>query len=128
MSKPVSIKLLLWIDCTAAFLAGLLLFVLHTKFSLFFGLPVALLLTQAVLNFIYGSLSFYLFRQSSPSIRLIAVLVGANLLYATTSLLLAFYFSSQATVYGLIYLFAEFFLISLLAILEWKTINVYERR
>jgi hypothetical protein len=43
MFKSISLKKILWLDCSAAFVAGLFLFILKSKLAPFFNLPESLL-------------------------------------------------------------------------------------
>ena len=110
---------LLWIDGLGALIVGLLVVGLSGFLSSFYGLPRGILLFTGVVNLIYCSYSLTLAARSSRSLRLIKILVVANLAWTPVCFTLAALYFEGATVFGLIHLIGEGIYVGSLACLEW---------
>lgn len=123
MNKLFSLRKLLWIDGTAALLAGTILLIFNSRLATLFNLPENLIVAQGVTNFIYCSYSLSLARHTVNSKRSVSILAVANASYALLALCLLVYFFQTASIYGILYLLAEVLFIGLLAVLEWRKIK-----
>jgi hypothetical protein len=112
---------LLWVDCTAAALAGVAVLALSGWLSRLYGLPRNLLLFIGGVNLLYGCYSFSLARRARRPRYLINLLVFANLAWAVVCVGLAVgVFWAHATPFGFGQLIGEAFFVGGLAALEWK--------
>lgn len=111
---------LLWIDCTAAALAGVLVLLLRDWLSVLQGLPSSLLLFIGIVNILYASYSFSLVTRAYRSQPQILLLVAGNLAWAAVCVGLAIHFLPSATVWGLAHLVGEAVFVGGLAVAEWK--------
>ncbi len=96
----MSLKHLLWLDCAAAFISGVVMLILSAWLC-------------------YGAFSFSLARRASRPRSLIVLLVAANFVWSGVCLSAAVLLASTASVFGLIHLAAESVLVGGLASLEW---------
>jgi hypothetical protein len=110
---------LLWVDCTAAALAGVTVIALSGWLSRLEGLPREVLLFTGVVNLLYASYSFSLAIRAERPMALIKALVFANLGWVPVCLGLAVVFREQATVFGFAHLVGEAVFVGGLAVLEW---------
>lgn len=110
---------LLWIDCTAAAVAGVAVLTLGGWLSRLYALPHELLLFTGGVNLLYGAYSFSLAVRMQRPMSLIKLLVGANLGWAVVCLGLAVAYGSQATLFGIAHLAGEALFVGGLAVLEW---------
>ncbi|MEZ4425769.1 MAG: hypothetical protein R3E98_20410 [Gemmatimonadota bacterium] len=108
-------------DCGAAALVGTLVLLASGPLSAFEGLPRGLLLFTGAVNLIYASFSFSLAVRPRRPLRLLRLLVAANLAWVPVCLALAFAFADRASVFGLIHLIGEAVFVGLLASLEWRS-------
>ena len=113
-------KNLLWIDCIAGGLAGVLVLSLSGWLSRLHGLPRELLLLNGAVNLLYASYSFSLAVRTRRPPPLIKVLVFANLSWAVVCLWLVTVFSGSATVFGIGHLVGEAVFVGGLAGLQWR--------
>ena len=111
---------LLWIDCSAAALAGVAVIWLADWLSAVQALPRTLLLGIGAANLAYACYSFTLANRAHRPQYLIDCLVAGNVLWALVCLGLAVYFWSIATVWGLLHLIGEAIFVGGLAALEWR--------
>jgi hypothetical protein len=118
-STPV-IKNLLWIDCIAGALAGVLVLMWSGWLSNLHALPREMLLLNGGANLLYASFSFSLAVRARRPRTLINVLVLANLSWALVCLCLAVTFAGSATVFGIAHLVGEAIFVGGLAGLEWR--------
>lgn len=114
---------LLWIDCTAAWVAGVAVLSLNDWLSRLQALPQDLLLFIGATNLLYGCYSFTLAIRSHRPRSSLTILVGANLGWACVCISLGTHFASSATVWGLGHLFGEALFVGGLAGLEWRWRN-----
>lgn len=111
---------ILWIDCTAAALAGIAVLTFSGWLSVLYALPQGLLLFTGAVNLLYGSYSFTLAMRAIRPRSLINLLVLANLLWTVVCLGLAAVFGGSASLFGIGHLVGEAAFVGSLAILEWK--------
>ena len=116
----VLLRKLLWVDCIAAGLAGVILLMLSGWLSNVYALPRGLLVFNGVVNLLYASYSFTLARQTRRSRYLIYLLVFANLTWSAACVAMAWVFSGTATLFGLGHLVGEAIFVGGLAMLEWS--------
>jgi hypothetical protein len=114
------LRRLLWIDCAAGALAGVLVLTLSPWLSRLYGLPRALLLFIGTTNLLYASFSFSLARRGERPMSLIKLLVFANAAWVPVCLGLAVTFREAATVFGMGQLIGEALFVGGLAALEWR--------
>ncbi len=115
---------LLWIDCTAAAIAGTAMLLLSSWLSALQALPQELLQAIGIVNLVYAAYSFSLARRLRAPRGLIHGLVVANLLWALTCLGLALHFWSIATFWGIAHLVGEALFVGGLSLLEWRSCAV----
>lgn len=111
---------LLWVDCTAAALAGAAVVAFSGWLSRLYALPRDLLLLIGAVNLLYGCYSFSLAVRARRPKHLLNVLVFANLAWAAVCLGLAVVFWRPATPFGLTQLIGEAVFVGGLAGLEWS--------
>lgn len=114
---------LLWIDCIAGALAGVMVLMFSGWLSGLHALPRELLLLNGAVNLLYASYSFSLARRPRRPRALINLLVFANLGWAVVCLWLVRVFAESATVFGIGHLFFEAVFVGGLAGLEWRWRN-----
>ncbi len=114
------LRKLLWIDCTAAACAGVLVLTLSGWLSDLYGLPWELLQFIGAVNLLYGSYSFSLARRAKRPVPLIKLLVCANAGWVGVCLGLTAIFEEQATGFGIGHLVGEALFVGSLAALEWR--------
>ena len=110
----------LWIDCTAAALAGVVVLLFREWLSALQALPSPLLLFIGMVNILYACYSFTLATRAYRSQSMIILLVAGNLVWATVCLGLAMHFLASATVWGIAHLLGEAIFVGSLAAVEWK--------
>lgn len=111
---------LLWADCIAGAVAGVMVLMFSGWLSTLHGLPRELLLANAAANLLYASYSFSLARRPTRPRASINLLVFANLAWAVVCLGLVGVFAESATVFGIGHLVAEAVFVGGLAGLEWR--------
>lgn len=111
---------LLWVDCTAAALAGAAVLAFSGWLSRLYALPRDLLLLIGAVNLLYGCYSFSLAVRARRPKHLLNVLIFANLAWAAVCLGLAVAFWQPATPFGLAQLIGEAVFVGGLAGLEWR--------
>lgn len=110
---------LLWIDCGAAALAGVLVLLFTPWLAGLYGLPQGLLQGIGAVNLLYGAYSFSLALRGRRPLALIALLVVANGAWAVACLAMALRFAGSATGFGLLHLVGEALFVGGLAACEW---------
>ena len=111
---------LLWIDCTAAGLAGATMLVLSGWLSALYALPRSLVVVLGVINLAYGAFSFSLARRDCRPLALIAGLAAANVAWAVSCGIIAGALTDTASVFGLAHLVGEGLFVGGLGALEWR--------
>ena len=115
----MSLKHLLWLDCAAAFISGVVMLMLSAWLSRVYAVPHGLLVAMGMISLCYGAFSFSLARRALRPRPLILLLVAANFVWSGVCLSAAVLLASTASVFGLIHLAAESVLVGGLAWLEW---------
>lgn len=110
---------ILWLDCTAAALAGAAVLALSEWLSGLYSLPRGLLVFIGAVNLLYGAYSFSLARQAPRPLALIKLLVVANAAWVFVCLGLLLRFREQVSVFGVLHLAGEALFVGSLAALEW---------
>ncbi|MDC6170492.1 hypothetical protein [Paucibacter sp. XJ19-41] len=111
---------LLWIDGSAAALAGSLCLLLSPALAQLHALPQNLLQLIGVVNLLYAAYSFCLAMRASRPRLLITLLVIANSVWAAVCLGMAASFAGTASIFGLAHLVGEAVFVAGLARLEWQ--------
>jgi hypothetical protein len=117
---PTRFRNLLWIDCTGAAVAGVLVIALSGWLGPLEGLPREVLLFTGAMNLLYGSYSFSLARRRERPMRLIKLLVVANLAWAVVCIGILAAFFESATPFAFLHLAGEAVYVGGLAVLEWR--------
>ena len=110
----------LWIDATAAALAGVVVLFVSGWLSGWYGLPQELLISIGVVNLVYASYSGSLAMRMRRPKALILFLVSANLLWSVVCVILALIYRDTATLFGLAHLLGEALFVGGLGGLEWR--------
>lgn len=111
---------LLWIDCSAGLVAGVVVLGLKPWLAVWTGLPGGLLLVIGVANLAYGCFSLSLAVRPVRPMGLIQLLVFANLAWAVLCLFWAARFHAEVRVLGLVQLVGEAVLVGGLGGVEWR--------
>jgi hypothetical protein len=111
---------LLWVDCSAALLAGLAVLSLSRWLSQLYAVPRELLIGVGFANLAYGTFSFILARRSRRPRSQIVLLVVANATWAALCALLAALLAETASGFGLAHFIGEGIFVGGLAGLEWN--------
>jgi hypothetical protein len=111
---------LLWVDCAAGALAGVLVLSLSGWLSRLYSMPVGVLYFMGMVNLLYAAYSFCLaIRRTRPRV-LITLLATANGVWALVCLGMAAHFFETATIFGIGQLVGEAIFVGGLASLELK--------
>lgn len=113
-------KRLLWVDCTAALVAGVAVLLLNRQLNTLYALPSNLLYLNGIANLAYASYSFSLAIRARRPMPLIYLLVALNTAWVILCLILAVAFWTTATPFGILHLVGEAVFVGGLAILEWN--------
>ena len=111
---------LLWVDCIAGGMVGIVVMLASYWLSQWYQLPQTLVLFTGIANLAYGCYSFSLARQPKRPKTLIFILVIANLVWAIMCLYWAITYSGTASWLGLAHLILEALFVGGLALLEWR--------
>ncbi len=111
---------LLWIDCTAGALAGILVLALSGWLAPLEGLPREVLLFTGAMNLVYASYSCSLAVRRVRPLPLVTLLVAANLAWVPVCVALAVAYRAVATPFGFAHLLGEALFVGGLALLEWR--------
>ncbi len=111
---------LLWIDCSAALLAGMAVLSFVEEFSGFYQLPEPFLMMIGLINVAYATYSFSLAARPRRPRWMIRLLVLANLTWAVLCVRWFIIYLDSAGVFGLAHLLGEAILVSGLALFEWR--------
>jgi hypothetical protein len=121
--KRISLRRLLWFDCTAAAVAGTAMLALAGLLARLLGLPRAMIVFIGLVNLAYGAFSFSLARQPTPPRGRVKALVVANLSWVGACVAMALYFAGPGSWPGAIYMLAEGAFVGLLATLEARRLK-----
>lgn len=114
------LKRLLWVDCTAGAIVGVVVITFTGWLSQLEGLPRKVLLFTGVVNLLYACCSFSLAIQAERPMLLIKLLVFANLTWVPVCMVLVMFFWEQASPIGFAHLVCEAIFVGGLAVLEWN--------
>lgn len=114
---------LLWIDCVAGAVVGVVVLSASGWLSGMLGLPVELLWITGAANLLYASYSFSLARRSRRSMRSVLFLIGANAAWPLLCVRWMIVHASTITALGVAHLLAEAAFVGGLAVLEWRCRN-----
>jgi hypothetical protein len=111
---------LLWVDCIAGGIVGVVVVLASYWLSKWYQLPQSLVLFTGIANLAYGCYSFFLARQSNRPKVLVIFLVVANMFWAIFCVYLGFVYRDTASWLGIAHLVLEALFVGGLAILEWR--------
>ncbi|TIH10466.1 hypothetical protein [Pseudomonas leptonychotis] len=117
------IKNLLWVDCTAGAVAGLLVVLFSGWLSGLYAIPENLLLLIGATNLVYACYSFSLARRAKREKVLINILISANALWAFVCMGIATQYLGTMTLLGSVHLAGEAIFVGGLAALELRWRN-----
>ncbi len=112
---------LLWIDCTGAVIAGVLVLLLSRWLGALEGLPHEVLIFTGTANLLYGSYSFSLAVRKKCPMHLLKMLVVANLMWPLVCIGILFQYHQVITPFACIHLAGEALYVGGLAIVEWRS-------
>lgn len=112
-------KNILWIDCGAAALAGMLVLFAVQCLSSLYHLPKNVIIFIGCVNLLYACYSFLLANYKNRSILLINMLVVANSMWGLICLIMLWMFWQEITIFAIIHILGEAFFVSSLARLEY---------
>lgn len=119
---------LLWIDCSAAALAGTTVLLFCSALTKLHELPEGFLSFVGAVNLLYGACSFSLAIRAKRPLPLIRLLSIANIAWAATCLWWVFAFRDSASAFGLAHLLFEAAFVGSLGCLEWRWQNALVAR
>jgi hypothetical protein len=111
---------LLWVDCIAGGIVGVVTLLINPWLSQWYELPRNLVVLMGAANLLYASYSFSLAIRSTRPRTLILLLIAANLVWAICCLWWAFRFYDTASFFGLAHLLLEALFVGGLALFEWR--------
>ncbi|MEZ4702496.1 MAG: hypothetical protein R2834_19340 [Rhodothermales bacterium] len=111
---------LLWFDCSAGALVGVLVLIFSGWLSRLEGLPEGVLLFTGAANLVYAAYSFSLAVRPERPMRLIKVLAIANMAWAPVCIGLIAAFAGAATPFGFVHLGGEAVFVGVLGAVEWR--------
>jgi hypothetical protein len=111
---------LLWVDCTAGGVVGVLVLALSGWLSELYQLPLPVVLVMGAANLLYASYSFSLAVRKVRPMPLLVVLVVANGVWAVGCVVAAVVFAGTASPLGLATLVSEGLFVGGLAAVEWR--------
>lgn len=114
------IRNILWLDCTAAALAGLVVLSFSTQLSDWYAAPEALLRFIGAVNIAYACYSFSLAARTRRSEISIGLLAWANGAWAVVCLCIAAILAQTLSPLGFIHIVGEAAFVGGLARLEWR--------
>lgn len=113
-------KNILWLDCTAALLAGALVLSFPEWLSALYTMPEDLLLFIGAVNLLYTCYSFSLAIRARRPLFLIKLLAVANASWALVCIAIFAKFAGSLSLWGGGHLLGEALFVGGLAALEWK--------
>ncbi|MEF9957589.1 MAG: hypothetical protein RSA22_13440 [Acinetobacter sp.] len=112
-------KNILWIDCGAAAIAGLMVLFTGQWLSEFYHLPKRIVIFIGCVNLLYACYSFTLANYQKRPILLINILVFANSTWVFVCLLILWMFWDEMTIFAVIHILGEAVFVGTLAKLEY---------
>lgn len=117
---PMSPKNLLWIDCGAAAVGGVLVLSLSHGLSRLHGLPRDVLIFIGAASLVYATCGFALARREQRPKALIVLLATANAAWALVCVSILLVYSATASAFAVAHLLSEAAFVTTLAVLEWR--------
>lgn len=111
---------LLWVDCSAGAVVGILVLALSVWLSKLYQLPHSFVLFMGGANLAYAAYSFSLARRATRPKALLWLLIAANLTWGVLCFWWAFSYWGTASVFGLAQLLGEGIFVGGLACVEWR--------
>ena len=128
---PRRARAILWLDGSAACVAGLVVLALHEALAQLHAFPPALVLFIGAVNLAYscysGTLAFRASRGHTPSRRAIGILVVANLAWVAVCAAIVAITASTASIFGLAHVGLEGLFVGALAIVEYRRVRPFAR-
>lgn len=116
---PVN-KNILWIDCAAGALAGVITLLLSAWLSALYAIPEDILLFIGAANLLYACYSFSLAIRSQRPESLVKLLVLANATWSLVCIGIIAKHAGTVTLLGSLHIVGEAIFVGRLAFLEWK--------
>ena len=113
-------KNILWVDCTAAAFAGLIVLLAAQWLSQLYHLPKGIIVFVGCVNFLYACYSFTLANYKKRALFLINILVIANSIWVLVCLVILWLFWQQMTIFAVIHIAGEAAFVGALARLEYQ--------
>lgn len=110
---------LLWTDCTAGAVVGVVVLALSGWLSDLHDLPRSVLVFTGVMNLAYASYSFSLARRQMRPRVLVQILAIANMAWAPVCIILSVMHWESASVFGHLHLLGEAAFVGGLGAYEW---------
>ncbi|MEL7167946.1 MAG: hypothetical protein AAGN64_01220 [Bacteroidota bacterium] len=117
---------LLWIDCSGALVAGVLVLALSGWLAALHGLPRSVLLFTGVMNLVYGSFSLSLARRAVRPRPLLTLLASANMAWPLVCIALVVVYHGTIGPTGLLHLLGEAVYVGGLGFIEWQSRDVLQ--
>jgi hypothetical protein len=117
------LRTILWVDCTAALLAGLIVLSLSAPIADLYAMPRALVVGMGLANACYGTFSLSLAARAHPPSSLVVLLALANATWAVLCAVAASALWGTASYFGLAHLVGEGLFVGALARLEWTRLR-----
>ncbi|MDH0032836.1 MULTISPECIES: hypothetical protein [unclassified Acinetobacter] len=113
------IKNILWVDCGAAALAGMIVLLAAQWLSSLYHLPKSVIIFIGCVNLLYACYSFLLANYKKRSITLVNILVVANSIWILICLIVLWMFRWEMTIFALMHILGEAIFVCILARLEY---------
>lgn len=124
-------RALLWLDGSAACVAGVVVLALHDALAQLHGFSRALVLFIGAVNLAYscysGTLAVRASRGHTPTRRAIDILVAANLAWAAVCAAIVAVTADTASIFGLAHVGLEGLFVGALAGLEYRRVRPFVR-
>ncbi len=123
---------ILWIDCTAAAFAGLIVLLAAQWLSQLYHLPKGIIVFMGCVNLLYASYSFTLANYKKRSMLLINILITANSIWVLVCLVMLWKFWQEMTIFAVLHIAGEAVFVGTLARFEYQwrhqlTFSYHER-
>ena len=113
------IKNILWIDCGAAALAGVVVLLVAQWLSPLYHLPQNVVIFIGCVNLLYACYSFLLANCKRRPIILVNILVVANSIWVLICLIMLWMFRWEMTIFAIMHILGEAIFVGILARLEY---------
>jgi hypothetical protein len=123
---------ILWIDCTAAAFAGLIVLLAAQWLSQLYHLPKGIIVFMGCVNLLYASYSFTLANYKKRSMLLLNILITANSIWVLVCLVMLWKFWQEMTIFAVLHIAGEAVFVGTLARFEYQwrhqlTFSYHER-